>query len=205
MIANAIAPPPPHLHIQFPSSQQQLTTQTNFITIHYQLFPIPYPLPKKQLPTELAPEGVKRISTYVGETPAMFSYRQAADYVIANSASFGSHTPEQWELFTRHYVKQKQDQWVFNYDPAISVPFRLSLNQAVNLWPFYDAIKVPTHVLRGAQSDLFSEDIAKQMTQRGPKAGLSTFAKVGHAPSLLLPNQIQVVQQFIHSLSKGFQ
>ena len=150
---------------------------------------------------ELAPEGVKRIGTYVGETPVMFSYRQAADFVIANSASFGSHTPEQWELFTRHYVKQKGDRWVFNYDPAIAVPFRLSLNQVVNLWPFYDLIKVPTHVLRGAQSDLFSEDIANQMTQRGPNAGLSTLANVGHAPSLLVPNQIQIIQQFIHSLS----
>lgn len=149
---------------------------------------------------ELAPEGVKRIGTYVGVTPAMFSYRQAADFVIGNSASFGSHTPEQWELFTRHYVVQKGDQWVFNYDPAISVPFKISLNQAVNLWPFYDVIKVPTHVLRGAQSDLFSEAIADQMTRRGPKAGLTTFADVGHAPSLLVTNQIQTIQQFISSL-----
>ena len=149
---------------------------------------------------ELAPEGVKRIGTYVGETPTMFSYRQAADFVIANSASFGAHSPEQWELFTRHYVKQKGDQWVFNYDPAISVPFRLSLNQAINLWPFYDAISVPTHVLRGAQSDLFSEDTANKMTQRGPKATLTTFANIGHAPSLLLPDQIQIIQRFINSL-----
>ena len=149
---------------------------------------------------ELATEGVKRIGTYVGVTPDMFSYRQAADFVIGNSASFGSHTPEQWELFTRHYVVEKGDRWVFNYDPAISVPFKTSLNKAVNLWPFYDAIKVPTHVLRGAQSDLFSEAIASQMTRRGPKASLSTLASIGHAPSLLVPDQIQIIEQFINSL-----
>ena len=146
---------------------------------------------------ELAPEGVKRIGTYVGETPIMTSYRQAADIVIGNSASFGAHTPEQWDLFTRHYVKQQGDQWVFNYDPDIAVPFKKTLDQPVNLWPFYDAIKVPTQVLRGALSDLFSAQTAFQMTQRGPKASLSTIQNVGHAPSLIVPDQIKLIQEFI--------
>ena len=146
---------------------------------------------------ELAPEGVKRIGSYVGETPVMTSYRQAADSIIGNSATFGAHTPEQWDLFTRHYVKQQGDQWVFNYDPDIAVPFKKSLDQPVNLWPFYDAIKVPTQVLRGELSDLFSADTATRMTTRGPNASLVTIANVGHAPSLIPPAQIEVIQRFI--------
>ena len=65
------------------------------------------------------------------------------------------------------------------------------------LWHAYDAIRCPTLLLRGADSDLLSRETAQAMTQRGPKARLHEFAGVGHAPMLVVPDQIAVVREFL--------
>ena len=63
----------------------------------------------------------------------------------------------------------------------------------------YDALRCPTLLLRGADSDLLSHDTAQAMTQRGPNARLVEFAGVGHAPMLVAAEQIDVVREFLLS------
>ena len=65
------------------------------------------------------------------------------------------------------------------------------------LWASYDALRCPTLLLRGADSDLLSPETAQAMTQRGPKARLHEFAGVGHAPTLVAPEQVDVVREFL--------
>jgi pimeloyl-ACP methyl ester carboxylesterase len=67
----------------------------------------------------------------------------------------------------------------------------------MDLWPIYDAVRCPTLVLRGAESDLLSRDTAAQMERRGPKAKVVEIAGVGHAPTLLNPDQIGIVRDFL--------
>ena len=55
----------------------------------------------------------------------------------------------------------------------------------------------PTLLLRGADSDLLTADTAAAMTQRGPRAELREFANVGHAPTLIAPEQVAVVREFL--------
>ncbi len=82
------------------------------------------------------------------------------------------------------------------YDPAIAHNFA-AVDKDVDFWAVYDCITCPTLVLRGAQSDLLSTDIANQMTQRGPKARLIEIADAGHAPSLMTAQQIKDVTDFL--------
>ena len=91
-----------------------------------------------------------------------------------------------------------------HYDPAIAVPFRSITQEAAAqgeaaLWQVYDNIKAQTLLLRGANSDLLSSGTAQAMTQRGPKARLIEFAGVGHAPTLISADQVQVVGDFLLS------
>jgi pimeloyl-ACP methyl ester carboxylesterase len=145
----------------------------------------------------LAPEGVARIGTYVGVQPQYKTYREAADALIAASSTFGKHTPEQWEIFTRHYLIERNGHWQTNYDPDISAPFRASINQTMDLWPLYDTIRIPVQLIRGADSDLLSTQTALEMTQRGPRAELSTIANVGHAPTLIAEDQVALITTFL--------
>ena len=54
-----------------------------------------------------------------------------------------------------------------------------------DFWEAWDKVAAPTLVLRGAVSDLLSAEVAAEMTRRGPKAELVTFAGIGHAPVLM--------------------
>ncbi|MEI6802604.1 MAG: alpha/beta hydrolase [Burkholderiales bacterium] len=150
-------------------------------------------------------QAIERIGTYVGRTLRFDSLQQAADALWAIASSFGPHTPAQWLELTRHMVKplaSGESGVTLHYDPAIAVPFRQITQEAAQqgeaaLWQLYDQIQAPTLLLRGADSDLLSIDTAQQMAQRGPRARLVEFAGVGHAPTLIAPDQLEVVTSFL--------
>ena len=68
---------------------------------------------------------------------------------------------------------------------------------AAKIAQFNPLRRVPTLLLRGAQSDLLTHETAQAMTQRGPKARLVEFEGVGHAPTLVAPDQVAAVREFL--------
>ena len=150
-------------------------------------------------------EAVARIATYLGRDMEFDSLQQAADALWSISSSFGPHTSAQWLELTRHMVKpvvQGCERVRLHYDPAIAVPIAAATAESVAqgetlLWQVYDAITAQTLLLRGAQSDLLTVATAQQMTLRGPHARLVEFANIGHAPTLIAPDQVAVVRQFL--------
>jgi pimeloyl-ACP methyl ester carboxylesterase len=146
--------------------------------------------------------SIQRIGEYVGKAPQFDSVAQAEAFVRAVSTSFGPHTDAQWRQLTEHIVRTRADGRVeFCYDPDISVTFRqiaeASGGKDMELWPVYDAIRCPTLLLRGADSDLLTHGTAQAMTARGPAAKLIEFTGIGHAPSLLIKEQITSVCDFL--------
>ena len=149
-------------------------------------------------------EALVRIGTYLGKPLRWATVDEAADYLLGISASFGPHTREQWLALSQPMIKADGDGFVLHYDPNIAVPLRAVTPELVAAgealtWRAYDAIGCPTLLLRGAQSDLLSRETAQAMTQRGPKARLHEFAGVGHAPTLVAPDQVAVVREFLLS------
>ena len=126
--------------------------------------------------------ALARIGSYFGQDPTFATYPEIEAYIREISAPFGALTDAQWEFMTRTNVRQRANgRWGVAYDPGIAVPFRKS-PAPPDLWPVWDAITCPTLVLRGAQSDLLSREVADQMAARGPKPRVIEFAGVGHAP-----------------------
>jgi pimeloyl-ACP methyl ester carboxylesterase len=151
----------------------------------------------------LQPAAIARIGSYVGQPARYASLEQAADAMWAISTGFGPHTREQWLALSRHQLKDDgQGGFLPHYDPAIALPFKaitpeLAAAGEAMLWQAYDRLTCPTLLLRGAESDLLSSETAQQMTQRGPRAHLHEFAGVGHAPTLVQPDQRAVVRDFL--------
>ena len=146
--------------------------------------------------------ALQRIGAYLGQPLRWASVDEAADYLWSISASFGPHSREQWLALTRPMLKPDGDGFKLHYDPAIAAPLRAVTPEMAKageamLWASYDALRCPTLLLRGADSDLLSGATAQAMTQRGPKARLHEFAGVGHAPTLIAPDQIEVVREFL--------
>jgi pimeloyl-ACP methyl ester carboxylesterase len=143
--------------------------------------------------------SIKRIGDYVGTAPRFESVEQAEAYIRVVSAPFGKLTDAQWRHLTVHAVKLAADgRYEMAYDPAIAEPFRKAMGDGdVDLWPMYDAVRCPTLLLRGAESDLLQHATAVEMTQRGPRAHLVEVPDVGHAPMLMDPLQIGTVREFL--------
>jgi pimeloyl-ACP methyl ester carboxylesterase len=171
---------------------------------------LPLPVPVRRLVlNDVGPsirwEALARIGAYLGHVQQFATLQQAADSMWAVSTSFGPHTPAQWLELSRHMVKPlpaNPSLLTLHYDPSIAVPFRAITEQAAHdgealMWQLYEAITAQTLLLRGADSDLLSQSTATQMTQRGPRARLVEFAGVGHAPTLIAPDQLQVVTEFL--------
>jgi len=146
--------------------------------------------------------ALARIGTYLGQPAHWATVEEAADALLAISRGFGPHSREEWLALTRPQLVADGDGFKSHYDPAIAVPFRavtpeLAAAGEGYLWQAYDALKIPTLVLRGAESDLLAHATAQAMTQRGPRARVAEFAGVGHAPTLVHADQIAVVRDFL--------
>jgi pimeloyl-ACP methyl ester carboxylesterase len=143
--------------------------------------------------------SLERIAAYVGLAPPLPDMASAEKLVRAVSASFGPHTDAEWRFLTEVVVRKNADGSLrMHYDPKISVPFRASMPEGdMELWPLWDAIRCPTLVLRGAQSDLLTRDTCDKMKQRGPKAKVVEIEGVGHAPTLMHDDQITIVRDFL--------
>lgn len=152
--------------------------------------------------------SLRRIASYIGKDEVYASEADGLRELERLCATFGPHGAEQWLALSRPMLRQSPTGWILHYDPAIAQPFRQALAAldalppelaAVEspLWQVYDRIGARCLLLRGAESDLLTRETAQAMAGRGPRARCVEFAGVGHAPSLVQPDQIAVVQDFL--------
>ena len=171
---------------------------------------LPLPVPVRRLVlNDVGPvnrwEFVLHLKSYLGQNGRFDSLEQAAAAMLAISAGFGPHTPEQWLELSRPMVKPipgEAGALTLHYDPAIAIPVRgLTEDAAAQgeaaVWQLYDNIRATILLIRGAASDLLSHDTALAMTARGPKARLVEFAGIGHAPTLIADDQVNCVTGFL--------
>jgi pimeloyl-ACP methyl ester carboxylesterase len=150
-------------------------------------------------------QALQRIAQYLGRGDTFSSLTEAAAALWEISSSFGPHTPAQWLDLCTPMVQpdaSSPGRLRLHYDPAIALPVRAMTQAAAEqgeslLWQAYDSLKMPTLLLRGMQSDLLSPETAQEMTQRGPRARLMEFEGVGHAPTLIAPDQLAAVTDFL--------
>jgi len=152
---------------------------------------------------KLNQSALDRITKNLASVVPFPTFEDALIAIRERSFMFGAHTDEQWRKFAGDVLRQRQDgQWVFHYDPQIALPFNGltpegSQQSATLLAASYDAITCPTLLIRGAESDLLSAEVAHEMTLRGPKAKLVELAGIGHAPTLMHADQIAIVKDFL--------
>ncbi len=162
--------------------------------------------PRKLILNDIGPvvqwAALQRIKDFLGADQRYASEQEAIDAMWKVSTGFGPHTPEQWRALSLPLIRADGNQFKLHYDPAIAVPVRATTPEAAAqgealLWQLYDAVQAQTLLIRGKASDLISAETAQQMQSRGPKAKLVEFEGVGHAPTLVQPEQTQAVEDFL--------
>jgi pimeloyl-ACP methyl ester carboxylesterase len=160
--------------------------------------------------------GLSTIAAYVGQVPVFTEYSEAANWLRGRMVGFGPHDDAGWEQLIRPYFKVLPDGgFTPHYDPAIAVPFKALAqvsesggqpggeSEAHSMWPLWDTVTASTLVLRGSLSELLSTETCEGMKVRGPKAQVIEIAGVGHAPSLIAPDQINPILEFFSESSSS--
>jgi pimeloyl-ACP methyl ester carboxylesterase len=147
----------------------------------------------------VAKAALERLAAYVGQQLRFATLDEAEKYVRTISAPFGPHSDAQWRFLTESWVRRAEDGgWRPHYDTRIVETFRATMpDKDLELWQLYDAVRCPTLLVRGEQSDLVSRQTAAEMAQRGPSARIVEVRGVGHAPTLLHPDQIALIRDFL--------
>ncbi len=168
--------------------------------------PLPVPIHRMVL-NDVGPaitwSSVERMQQYVGRYGQYRDLSEAAAHMWSISKSFGPVPDEVWLEMSSHMIRPGVDGMVtLHYDPAIGQSVRALTPEAAAageaaLWGIYDQIKAQTLLIRGADSDLLTAETALNMTHRGPRAALETWAGIGHAPTLTSADQIDAVANFL--------
>jgi pimeloyl-ACP methyl ester carboxylesterase len=144
-------------------------------------------------------DAVLRICRYVMSGPRHFATEDEVDaYFRDVLAPFGQLTAAQWRHLAVHSIKPARGGgYRLRYDPMIARGFKLPSTHSSRLWAFWDNIRCPTLLLRGAESDLLRRATAAEMAARHANMRLIEVPGCGHLPPLLDGAQIRLVSDWI--------
>jgi pimeloyl-ACP methyl ester carboxylesterase len=140
--------------------------------------------------------ALERIATYVGRDVS-FDSLEALELAMMAVSPFGKLTAAQWGHLAIHVAcRDEAGRWRFRYDPGIAEPFKAGPLADFDLRPFWQAVRGPVLVVRGAHSDLLTPEIHAEMLARPGTEGL-VVPDAGHAPMLMDAAQVAAVRAFL--------
>jgi pimeloyl-ACP methyl ester carboxylesterase len=147
-------------------------------------------------------DSLRRIRDYMiasGDSPIMSSFPDldaVERHLRLVHAPFGPLTDTQWATMAQHSARTLPNgRYAMHYDPKIAEPMRGHDPVDVDMWPFWDRIKIPRLAIRGETSDVLPPETFDRMRD----SGATTFLvpETGHAPALLDPPQIAAIRSFL--------
>lgn len=148
---------------------------------------------------EIEHTGLARIGGYSGSQPEFDSYTLAKDYLINISRDFGDLPEEIWEYYAQNSLqKNSQGKYEIKRDVNLSKPFSASapIDKNMELWPYWDKVKIPTLVIRGEHSDILSKLTIDRMQKINSATSTVQVDKAGHAPYLYSDAHLNFLEKF---------
>ena len=151
---------------------------------------------------EADPRGIARIAGYVGENVRAANWDAAADALKrVHGASFPTYTYNDWARMAHATFREDGESLRLDYDPALATALKQIAAGALDLWPMFEVLRrTPTLVLRGALSDILSEETLLKMQERFPSIETRTIEHRGHAPDLSEPDATEAILEFLSAL-----
>ncbi len=144
------------------------------------------------------PKGLEFIMGYLGRNPAAKTYADAAAAMPRVFPEFQGVPDSRWmEEARKHYV-QTETGLKITYDPHLRDAVEAAGAQAApDLWPFFDAMAgMPVCCIRGANSNLLSEETLAEMQKRRPDMITAVVPGRGHIPFLDEPEAVAALHEW---------
>ncbi|MEO0398405.1 MAG: alpha/beta hydrolase [Pseudomonadota bacterium] len=158
---------------------------------------------------QLAPEGLARIGALLADrtdtnghakpmTPETSFDAALATIKRHNVPAFPDADETFWRAFTKRTHRQQEDGvWTPDYDSGIARAL-VELGAGDDLQPAFESLaQKPLMLIRGAISDLMTDDIAHAMKKSAPHLVDISIPRIGHAPMLDEPESIAALTDFL--------
>ena len=155
---------------------------------------------------DIGPEaeaGSQRITQTIGARPERFATFDAAmAYRREVSPITAARSLDDQRELAQGVLKEAADgSWVWKMDPAYVTQraARVAAGRPV-LWPTLAALRCPTLVVWGTDSDVLLEPQARRIVETLPRGELVAVPGVGHAPTLVEPVVLTALDRFLAGL-----
>ncbi|HXJ81860.1 MAG TPA: alpha/beta hydrolase [Candidatus Methylomirabilis sp.] len=149
---------------------------------------------------DIDPKGAERVGRMAAEAPEAFG---SVDEAVAYLRRYATLTSAAAEASLRyrveHGVKALPDgRYTWKYDRFLRDQRRKGAAPPVDLWPAARRITVPTLIVRGSESDIFSPETAKRMLELIPGSQFVEIPGAGHSVPAEAPEAFErAVRQFL--------
>jgi len=178
----------------------------------------PQPIIKHLILNDVAPlistKGIKRIAGYSASQTGFPDLNAAKAEVKKLYSTLGEIPEDRWDFSVQNSFKFDEENKVYvrKFDPRIITGetepwFKIFEKLVLKAYGLFDAdvplaalwknVKVPTLLIRGAESDLVPPSAIEFMRKTWPNTELIEIEKVGHAPSLMIEHEIQKVMDWM--------
>lgn len=151
---------------------------------------------------EIMAQGLLRIRAYLGVSPGLETWADAAHFMHQINRGFDSLSEDEWMAWAKRTYIDRDGRPVGDYDIKLRKTFAshndLTSGAIPTLWPQFNALKrVPLLVLRGQNSDILSPETVAKMKAEKPDLESVTVKNRGHVPFLNEPEALQAIAKLL--------
>lgn len=138
--------------------------------------------------------------TYNGTYDSLEQVSALLKMALNSPYSRGDMTEDKWLHFAGvYYKKNAEGKYARNMDGNIAEVFKSKPFGHFDMWECWKNTRQPVLSIRGGLSTLFPEPTAQKMkeTKAGAPMELVTIPDCGHVPSLFMPDQIDIIADWL--------
>ncbi len=144
--------------------------------------------------------ALQRIGLYVGQSDQFNDLDAVEAYYREVYAAYRGISDKQWRHLAQHGSRElPSGEWVLNYDPVIGDYTRASSAEDIDLWPVWRQVRCPQMLMWGEESDVLDQETVAGMRAECEALTVNSWPGIGHAPSLMEPEQIQAVVNWLRT------
>ena len=147
--------------------------------------------------------GLDSIALFVGRDPVAKTHQALAESYAKLLPGFANVPASRWLAEAQKHAIATDTGLKITYDPALGDAFRKAFDgPPVDLWPLFDALlDLPLALIRGANSDLLTQDTADEMRRRRPDMIFASVPDRAHIPFLDEPESLIAIRAFLNAVA----
>ncbi len=146
--------------------------------------------------------GLEVIKDYIGKNPPWKSHEEAAEKREEAMVGFANVPAERWRAEVAKLYDETPEGLIITYDPKLAdAVLAASDALAPDLWPLFDLMQgLPLACIRGANSDLLSQETVDQMQERRPDMITAIVPDRAHIPFLDEPEALNALNKWLEAM-----